>query len=74
MNPARMFMESLDRRPGIREQPGSISRRLQFNHPADGVEKLPRNCQAYRQRLDRMQHSVHHSGLANSSGRGWYSG
>jgi hypothetical protein len=25
MNPARMFLESLDRRPGIREQPGSIS-------------------------------------------------
>jgi hypothetical protein len=23
MNPARMFLESLDRRPGIREQPGS---------------------------------------------------
>ena len=25
MNPARMFLESLDRRPGIREQPGSIA-------------------------------------------------
>src|SRR3974390_1937989 len=25
MNPARMFLESLDRRPGIREQPGSVA-------------------------------------------------
>ena len=25
MNPARMFLESLDRRPGIREQPGSLA-------------------------------------------------
>ena len=25
MNPARMFLESFDRRPGIREQPGSSS-------------------------------------------------
>jgi hypothetical protein len=25
MNPARMFLESLDRRPGIREQPGSFA-------------------------------------------------
>ena len=24
MNPARMFLESLDRRPGIREQPGVL--------------------------------------------------
>ena len=38
------------------------------------VKLSPRDCQAYRQRLDRMQHSVDHSGLANSSGRGWYSG
>ena len=25
MNPARMFLESLDRRPGIREQPGPLA-------------------------------------------------
>jgi hypothetical protein len=25
MNPARMCLESLDRRPGIREQPGSFA-------------------------------------------------
>src|SRR5450631_4020158 len=42
-----------------RRQPNSITY-------AYGLE-LARDCQAYRQRLDRMQHTVHYAGLANSS-------
>jgi hypothetical protein len=33
MNPARMFLESLDRRPGIREQPGSIAAEIDHSVP-----------------------------------------
>src|SRR3982074_3973136 len=32
MIPARMCLESLDRKPGIREQPGSITDTPSFNH------------------------------------------
>jgi hypothetical protein len=47
MNPARMFLESLDRRSGIREQPGSIStelgsqRYVRFTPGSDRIADIP---------------------------------
>jgi hypothetical protein len=38
MNPARMFLESLDRRPGIREQPGSLAT---FRQEVDHFRSFP---------------------------------
>src|SRR5216684_5258603 len=55
-------------------QPQSLTDVPPIQSPIAMALELPRDCQAYRQRLDRMQHPVHHSGLADSSRGGRYSG